>query len=686
MLRSLLPLFAGIASLACPGQSTYDAKILEYTGLRYACEGSGTPVLKIQNAGSATMGTCVVETWKNGLMVNTFNWILAVPALQGEVRQPALPSVPVDPGDQLEFHIISVNDEPDEDPLGNILAIDLSDTPALANGGEMEVRVELGDDPGAIVWSVTNQLNQVVATGGPYDESNSEVTDELDLPPGCYTFKAEDQTRSLAPDAVVRVKRGGNTLLVAADLEEPYSKGLRAGTLQACSYPIDLELRTDEAANETAYEIRSADGGTIHCTGGGISGGAQTLINGCCLPEGCYQLRVMDAGGDGIAGGGYILREGNGSLRRIIDNKDGFGDGGMSAIAGGEGFCLPLGNDRVTFTSCDKLDWRTAPCGAEYVVLNANADVTAQYGIDNAGSGYQIWFFDPNGGYSFKRFQSHATSNGMPVSATRACHFLVNGWSGNQLQEGVLYNVKARARVTGNYAAWGAACRFRIDNAAAQCPGTRLLDQPGNPNLSCGQNRSIGSNVLVHARPVRRRNASCNWVNANRYQFRFRVAGEPAEIVKTSATGKYWVNTVGLECGMTYQVDVRASFDNGASWCRDGEAWGDACLLTIDPCTGAELARSASELTESRLMLYPNPNDGGTVRLLLSSPSGRSPHVDIVVVDLAGRSVINHRFGRQEGMPLDVILELPDGMASGIYLVSAVTDKEVLSGRLVIRD
>ncbi len=190
--------------------------------------------------------------------------------------------------------------------------------------------------PAPSCGAVTNQLNQVVATGGPYDESNSEVTDELDLPPGCYTFKAEDQTRSLAPDAVVRVKRGGNTLLVAADLEEPYSKGLRAGTLQACSYPIDLELRTDEAANETAYEIRSADGGTIHCTGGGISGGAQTLINGCCLPEGCYQLRVMDAGGDGIAGGGYILREGNGSLRRIIDNKDGFGDGRMSAIAGGE--------------------------------------------------------------------------------------------------------------------------------------------------------------------------------------------------------------------------------------------------------------------------------------------------------------------------------------------------------------
>ena len=686
MLRPLFLLFAGIAAFACAGQSTYDAKILEYTGLRYACEGSGTPVLKIQNAGSAAMGTCVVETWKNGLVVNSFNWILAVPALQGEVRQPALPVVPVDPGDELEFHIISVNGEPDEDAAGNILGVDLSDTPALSNGGEMEVLVELGDDPGAIAWSVTNHLNQVVASGGPYEEGNTVVTDEIDLPPGCYTFKAEDQARSLAPDAVVRVKRGGNTLLVAAGLEEPYAKGLRAGALQACPYPVELELRTDAAANETSYEIRSADGNTIHCTGGGISGGAQTLIDGCCLPEGCYQLRVMDAGGDGIAGGGYILREGDGSMRRIIDIRDGFDDGGMSAIAGGEGFCLPLGDDRPTFTSCDKLDWRTSPCGAEYVVLNANAGVTAQYGIDNTGSGYQIWFFDPNGGYSFKRFQSHATSNGMPASATRACHFLVNGWSGNQLQEGVLYNVKARARIGGDYQAWGAACRFRIDNAAAQCPATRLLDLPGSQYLSCGQSRSIGSNVLVHARTVRRRNANCNWVNASRYQFRFRVAGEPGEIVKTSATGKYWVNTVGLECGVTYQVDVRASFDNGASWCRDGEAWGDACQLTIDPCSGAELVPAASAYMESRLMLYPNPNDVGTVRIVLSATDGLSPHIDVEVLDLAGRSVISRRFNRGEGMPLDAILELPTGMAPGIYLVSASTGDQILSERLVVRD
>jgi hypothetical protein len=32
------------------------------------------------------------------------------------------------------------------------------------------------------------------------------------------------------------------------------------------------------------------------------------ITDNTCLPDGCYYLRVFDAGGDGIANGGYILR------------------------------------------------------------------------------------------------------------------------------------------------------------------------------------------------------------------------------------------------------------------------------------------------------------------------------------------------------------------------------------------
>ncbi|MBK7946236.1 MAG: T9SS type A sorting domain-containing protein [Flavobacteriales bacterium] len=148
----------------------------------------------------------------------------------------------------------------------------------------------------------------------------------------------------------------------------------------------------------------------------------------------------------------------------------------MSAISNGEGFCLPLGVDRLISTSCDKLDWRAAPCGAEYVVANSNPAVAAQYGMTHTSSGNQMWWYDPNGGYSFKRIQYHSTTNGLAASATRACHFKVNAWSGNQLSEGGFLNVKVRGIVAGEFQAWGPACRFMLNSAAAQCPRTKLYD------------------------------------------------------------------------------------------------------------------------------------------------------------------------------------------------------------------
>ncbi|MBK6342013.1 MAG: hypothetical protein IPF41_05340 [Flavobacteriales bacterium] len=71
---------------------------------------------------------------------------------------------------------------------------------------------------------------------------------------------------------------------------------------------------------------------------------------------------VTDGGGDGIVNGGYLLKI-DGSVR-LIDNQYGiFGRGGFtsratSQIAGNEGFCLPVGTDRLIFTNCDKRDWK----------------------------------------------------------------------------------------------------------------------------------------------------------------------------------------------------------------------------------------------------------------------------------------------------------------------------------------
>jgi hypothetical protein len=343
-----------------------------------------------------------------------------------------------------------------------------------------------------------------------------------------------------------------------------------------------------------------------------------------------------------------------------------------------------MGDDRLIYTSNDKMDWRTSPCTGEYVVADDNNAVSAEYGGPNAAtSGYQMWWYNPNGGYSFKRYQSHNTANGLPASATRACHFKANGWAGNQLVDGTFYNVKVRGRVAGNYLPWGAASRFRIDNTGAQCPRTKLMDIPDNPFLSCGQSRAIGNTVNVHARPVKRMNANCTYTNANRYQFRFRIPAEFVTIVKTSAVGQYWVNTSGLTCGKTYEVDVRASFDGGSNWCHTSDPYGDVCMLTTT-CSFGMAEEPVGGPMESRFAMYPNPNRGDQVMLSIGSVEEGVETVSVDLYDSYGKRAITRVIAVQDGF-VNTLIDLNGELANGLYLVSITAGSQAYQERLVIQ-
>ncbi|MBK9147294.1 MAG: T9SS type A sorting domain-containing protein [Flavobacteriales bacterium] len=455
--------------------------------------------------------------------------------------------------------------------------------------------------------------------------------------------------------------------------------------IPTCTTDLDFVYQAD-GNDDLTWQIFEQGTNTLMQSGGGalIGNGSEAT----CLPDGCYYLVVTDGGGDGIVNGGYLLKI-NSSVR-LIDNlygtfgEGGFTSGGTSQIAANEGFCLPVGTDRLIYTSCDKRDWKVSPCGGEFVVANANQDVSDEYGVNNANSGYQMWWYTPNGGYSFKRFQSHNTSNGLPASATRAAHFQLNAWLGNQLTEGGFYNVKVRGRINGNYNSWGPACRLVVNSAEAQCPRTKLMDLPGNQYLSCGQSRAIGASIYVHAKPVRRMNNNCNWVNANRYQFRFRILSENITIVKTSATGQYWVNTNGLACNKTYEVDVRASFNNGSTWCHSSDPYGDVCQLTTTCSFGMAEESSSTTANEARVAMYPNPNNGDQVRLSLSSVEEGVESINVDIYDAFGKRVAQRTIRVQDGV-VNTTIALNGELANGMYLVSIAAGSAIHTERLVIQ-
>ncbi len=459
-----------------------------------------------------------------------------------------------------------------------------------------------------------------------------------------------------------------------------------AGT--TCTTNLNLIFTTDGVTN-IGWELRQQGSNILVQSGGGVYPASAGYSVSTCLPDGDFYLVVTsDLGGivQGGVQGGYVLQTSSGA--RLVDNRNNFLTGLTSQVANGEGFSLPMGTDRVIYTSCDKLDWRAN----EYIVANDNATVAAQYGVNNANSGYEMWFYNPNGGYSFRRFHSHAVSDGFaPNNAQRACHIKINNWSvANHIADGVLLNVKVRGRVNGTNLPWGAACRFMRNEQRAQCPLTKLLDLPGNPYYSCGSSRNMGPGNLVHARPVTRLNNG-NVQSANKYQFRFRIPAENITVIKTSNTGQYWVPvTQPLQACKTYEVDVRASFDNGATWCTDfiapalTDPWGDVCLFSTNGCETFTAGQRMAVEGMGAAHLYPNPNRGDQVVLNVSEVAQGVTTVSVDLYDAFGKRVMARTMAVNDGF-VNAVIDLNGELAAGMYTVSITAGATVHTERLVIQ-
>ncbi len=477
-------------------------------------------------------------------------------------------------------------------------------------------------------------------------------------------------------------------------------QGFVLGTIDAnctcvgvpCSEDVTLEVRTDADGYQTTWEIREQATDITICSGGPYMGINHSVItSNCCLPIGCYELRVYDSAGDGMingSNGGYMLRTAGPHGSRIIDNLHNFNDGfngSMSAMANEQSFCVPLGTDRLIFTSCDKLWWKSN----EFIVASLNPLVDAEWipGAPNSqqdsDSGYEFWFFDPNGSYSFRWFRSHATSHGYGVGPARAAHLRLNHWAAAyHIPEGVMMNVRIRGIINGQPLEWGPACRFMIDPVAATCPPTKLMDIPYSQYLSCGQYREWAPNSYVHAIPV---------AGATQYQFRFSQPSENFDVTRTTNSyfAQLWWGAPlePMSPGSQYRVYVRAMV-NG-EWCP----WGDMCTLNISLPGQQGNVNSMAIASEGgedvQFTIWPNPNRGDLLQLRLDhlGTNADGTPVRSVVVDihdLYGKRVVAKTLPCQDGM-LSTVLDLDGALAAGMYVVSITAGERMYSERLVIQ-
>ncbi|MCW5900684.1 MAG: T9SS type A sorting domain-containing protein [Flavobacteriales bacterium] len=467
-----------------------------------------------------------------------------------------------------------------------------------------------------------------------------------------------------------------------------------------CVHQLVLELQTDGWPSETSWAIIDDNTNLTVASGGTYPGQPNAIITEqVCVDNGCFRLEVYDSFGDGMESGGFI---GGYTLRtlagdRIIDNRNNFsdfndGDTEESTLAAGESWCLPLGTDRLIDTSCDRNYW----VSGNFIVAHENCDVSAEFGGPNASSsGYEFWFFDPNGGYSFRRFRSHTVSEGFnssqmwqslcqppaPQTALRACHAKLNNWAQvNHLQDFNLYNVRVRGVVAGNPMEYGPACRVTLDPVTAACPPTKLNDVVGHPFFSCGVTRTWGG-----PNSAANRLYAMAISGANLYEWEFtNLPGEAPylAVLQTTTVQRHlnWTSQPAMQPGVTYNVRVRSrkNINNVPTWC----VWGDYCQVTIAPAAAPGNENMAME--NITLNLWPNPNNGQQLWLSLDEVAADVETVAVDIYDLSGKRIVAREVAAQGGH-LYTVLDLNSDLAAGMYMVNIIAGDAQYTQRLVIQ-
>lgn len=441
---------------------------------------------------------------------------------------------------------------------------------------------------------------------------------------------------------------------------------------QGVGNEVTLEIATDANGPQTSWDIVQSSTTSAMCSGSGYAS-SSAIFADCCLPNGCYDLRVFDSFGDGISPGGFVLRDASG--KRIIDNT-GNGNAFASSSQSPLGFCVPLGNDALQATSCDVLTATSTTA----LQASPNAAVTALYGpgtpTSNANTGYQFWVFNPHGGFSRRILFTHAApGTGWPAgtaAALKATYFKLSSMSSAPaIPQGVLLNVRVRSRLNGVYGEFGPACRLLLP--IPPCTTTRLTLTP-DPLICCGATGlSLSSAIYATAVP-----------GATHYQFEFSKPGYLRRISSTTRSVALGFVTNPLMNNNCYAVRLRVSMDGALTYCP----FGPSCNITIGiaTCNTAMAPQNDdghTEATAARMLIWPNPSDGSTINLSLPDIDRAVGTVSVEVRDAYGGVVLNRTLPVQDGS-FNTALSFHEDLATGLYLVSLQAGEARYIERLVI--
>lgn len=155
------------------------------------CENLIYPTFALTNQGSVTLTSVEIEVSLNGGVVSSTTWT-------GSLAQNMSESINLQPvtvtngNNTLTVTLSEPNGQSDENPMNNVSEFDFF--AITGSTTEFELNLILDDYGSETTWEITNESNQVLFSGGPYqDDLDGTLVNELFcLPDGCYTFTIID--------------------------------------------------------------------------------------------------------------------------------------------------------------------------------------------------------------------------------------------------------------------------------------------------------------------------------------------------------------------------------------------------------------------------------------------------------------------------------------------------------------
>ncbi|MCI5083138.1 MAG: T9SS type A sorting domain-containing protein [Saprospiraceae bacterium] len=278
-----------------------DIGVLDVLGLDEApCDDSISSEVLVFNFGADTLFNFNLNIQLNGTDLPLFTY-------EGDPIAPNEGiSIPFDFGDLLNgTNTLAVaasgpNGQADDDNSNNIFFRDFE---AITNGAPVYLNILTDDYPSETTWEVTNEVGEVIFSGGPYAEEATLFVEELCLDPeACYTFTIFDSYG----DGICCGFGEGNYSILDADDQPLLLDSGEFGDIESTEFCATFSCSVaGETFSSPESEAGAGDGSILVETTGGIEPFSYSIDGENFqdtplfdnLPAGDYTITISDAAG-----------------------------------------------------------------------------------------------------------------------------------------------------------------------------------------------------------------------------------------------------------------------------------------------------------------------------------------------------------------------------------------------------